>query len=77
MHNKSCGTYIPLISDAVRASPRILKERATPMSLKDSFIRWRQYRQTCNELNRMSERDLNDLGICRSDIPFVARRTVS
>lgn len=47
------------------------------MSLKDSFIRWRQYRQTCDELNRLSERDLNDLGICRSDIPFVARRTVS
>lgn len=46
------------------------------MSLKQSFIRWRQYRQTCNELSRMSERDLNDLGISRGDIPFVARRAV-
>lgn len=33
---------------------------------------WRKYRQTCNELMRFSERELEDLGICRMDI-FGAR----
>lgn len=46
------------------------------MGLKQSYNRWRQYRQTCNELSRMSERELRDLGISRGDIPFVARRSV-
>ena len=44
------------------------------ISLKQSFANWRQYRNTCNELYRMSDRDLSDLGISRGDIPFVARR---
>ncbi|WP_419912268.1 DUF1127 domain-containing protein [Hoeflea sp.] len=43
-------------------------------SLKQSFNTWRQYRNTCNELYRLSDRELNDLGIARGDIPFVARR---
>lgn len=44
------------------------------VSLKQSFNNWRQYRNTCNELYRLSDRELNDLGIARGDIPFVARR---
>ncbi|MEV8466815.1 DUF1127 domain-containing protein [Fluviibacterium sp. DFM31] len=31
------------------------------------------YRQTVNELSILSDRDLNDLGISRWDIPLVAR----
>ncbi len=44
------------------------------MSLKQSFNNWRQYRNTCNELYRMSDRELSDIGLARADIPFVARR---
>ena len=44
------------------------------VSLKQSFNNWRQYRNTCNELYSLSDRELNDLGIVRGDIPFVARR---
>lgn len=46
------------------------------MNLARSFNTWRKYRQTCNELGRMSDRELTDLGIGRSDIPQVARRAV-
>lgn len=46
------------------------------MNLARSFNNWRKYRQTCNELNRMSDRELNDLGIGRSDISAVARKAV-
>ena len=46
------------------------------MSLRESYKRWRQYRQTVTELNRMTNRELYDLGISRGDIPFVARQSV-
>lgn len=37
------------------------------------FIReWRRYNQSLNELNRLGDRELADLGINRSDIPRVA-----
>lgn len=46
------------------------------MNLIDNFRNWRRYRLTVNELSRLSNRELNDLGINRSDIPFVARRAL-
>lgn len=39
-----------------------------------NYRQWRSYRETVSELNRLSTRDLNDLGIGRGDIEFVARR---
>ncbi len=45
------------------------------MNLIRNYRNWRRYRDTVNELNRLSNRELNDLGINRGDIPFVARKT--
>ena len=36
---------------------------------------WRRYRSSVRELSRLSDRDLNDLGISRSDIECVARQS--
>lgn len=47
------------------------------MNLKKSYSSWRKYRQTVTELNRMSDRELNDLGIGRSDIHNVARSAIN
>lgn len=52
------------------------QERGMTMNLARSFNNWRKYRQTVSELGRMSDRELSDLGIGRSDIPFVARQAV-
>ena len=46
------------------------------MNLIRNYRNWRRYRDTVNELNRLSNRELDDLGISRADIPFVARRAV-
>ncbi len=46
------------------------------MTLARSFSNWRQYRNTAAELNRLSQRELSDLGIARSDIPAIARQAV-
>ncbi|CAH1670098.1 MAG: DUF1127 domain-containing protein [Chelatococcus sp.] len=36
-----------------------------------SYLR---YRDTVRELSRLSDRELNDLGLSRWDIPFIARK---
>ncbi len=43
------------------------------MNILRSYNSWRRYRETCNELGRLSQRELADLGIARSDIRQVAR----
>ena len=37
---------------------------------------WRRYRAAVRELSSLSDRELNDLGLCRYDIEIVARRSV-
>ncbi|EFL90368.1 DUF1127 domain-containing protein [Ahrensia sp. R2A130] len=46
------------------------------MDLFDNIRTWNRVRQTRNELNGLSNRELNDLGISRGDIPFIAKRAV-
>lgn len=46
------------------------------MNLIRNFRNWRTYRNTLSELNRLSTRELSDLGITRGDIKFVARKSI-
>ena len=43
------------------------------MNVFGSYRKWRNYRRTVNELSALSNRELDDLGINRGDIPYVAR----
>ena len=47
------------------------------MNVARSFNNWRRFRQTVNELGRMSSRELEDLGIDRVDIRSVARASLT
>lgn len=44
------------------------------MNIIRNYRNWRNYRQTINELSRLTNRELADLGINRADIPYVARK---
>ena len=46
------------------------------MNLIRNYRNWRRYRETVSELGRLSNRELSDLGISRSEIHAVARRAV-
>ncbi|PWJ79417.1 uncharacterized protein YjiS (DUF1127 family) [Pseudaminobacter salicylatoxidans] len=46
------------------------------MNILRNFRNWRRYRETVSELSRLSNRELNDLGINRSEIHSVARRSI-
>lgn len=43
------------------------------MNLIRNFRNWRRYRETVSELSRLSNRELNDLGITRAEIQGIAR----
>lgn len=44
------------------------------MNVLGKFQQWRSYRRTVNELNALSSRELDDLGISRGEIHYIARR---
>jgi uncharacterized protein YjiS (DUF1127 family) len=46
------------------------------MNLIRNYRNWRRYRDTVNELSRLSNRELNDLGINRADIAVVANKSL-
>ena len=43
-------------------------------TVRQKYSNWVSYRRAVDELSRLSNRELSDLGISRSDIKFVARR---
>ena len=47
------------------------------MNLARSINNWRKYRKTVEELGRMSNRSLHDLGISRGEIDAIARSAFS
>lgn len=44
------------------------------MDIFNNIRTWNRVRQTRNELSGLSNRELDDLGITRSEIPFIAKR---
>ena len=43
------------------------------MGIRNTIKKWAAYQQTVRELNALDNRQLNDLGIARTDILRVAR----
>jgi uncharacterized protein YjiS (DUF1127 family) len=43
-------------------------------NIQKAIKKYMEYRTTVYELNRLTDRDLNDLGIHRCDIEFIARK---
>jgi uncharacterized protein YjiS (DUF1127 family) len=46
------------------------------MNIVRNYRNWRRYRDTVNELSRLSNRELADLGINRGEIQSVARKAI-
>jgi hypothetical protein len=70
---------VGLDREAVNEPTLIAKDNdmLTISTLKSNFRRWARIRNTIRELSSLCDRDLNDLGISRSDIRFVAKRSVA
>jgi uncharacterized protein YjiS (DUF1127 family) len=42
--------------------------------MKTRFATWKKYNRTVSELSALSNRELDDLGFARGDIPQIARQ---
>jgi uncharacterized protein YjiS (DUF1127 family) len=42
--------------------------------LSTRFQAWRRYRASLKELSQLTDRELNELGICRADIERIVRK---
>jgi uncharacterized protein YjiS (DUF1127 family) len=67
--NRAGGAYL-----GINKNERTRTE--TTMNLIRNYRNWRLYRETVTELNRLSNRELNDLGIARASIREVARKAI-
>jgi uncharacterized protein YjiS (DUF1127 family) len=47
------------------------------MNLIRNYRNWRAYRDTVTELDRLSNRQLHDLGILRDEIRAIARKAIA
>lgn len=69
--------YLAVIGTAAKVPMRTReKERNKTMNIVRDFQNWRRYRNTVNELNGLSTRVLDDLGIQRANIRSVARKAI-
>lgn len=59
---------------AIKQQVPVLERKRTPMfaTLIRFIHRWKQYNRSLNELSRLGDRELADIGIGRSDIQAVA-----
>ncbi len=45
----------------------------TPIkTITEKLMAWRRYREAVRELSQLSDRELEDIGVRRGDIPFIA-----
>lgn len=53
------------------------QEKAMLKSVMDTFRVWRRRRECIRELSRLTDRELAEIGIHRSEIAAIARETVT
>jgi uncharacterized protein YjiS (DUF1127 family) len=68
-------TYIHFNDSAFQELNRNTKETIMLLSLIRMIQAFRDYRRNVNELSQLSDRELADIGLDRSDIPRVAAGT--
>ena len=60
---------------APRPKPLPFPNRTTAMNILRNAKNWMAYRRTYNELSRMSDHELFDIGLNRGDINTIASRS--
>ena len=67
-------TMLHCSGGVIRAAGSFNKEgRMTPIkSITEKLSAWRRYREAVRELSQLTDRELEDIGVRRGDIPFIA-----
>lgn len=65
-------TYSELLADNLWNLPKIVKE--TVRKVVSAYVKRQSYHKTMDELYKLDDRTLRDLGIARYEIPVIARK---
>jgi uncharacterized protein YjiS (DUF1127 family) len=65
---RTIDAYIPVLIPAIRRR----KDKTMLSSISRFFHAWKRYGDAVDELTHLSDRELADIGITRSDIPRIA-----
>jgi uncharacterized protein YjiS (DUF1127 family) len=60
----------------IKSGSQETKAKTMELNLIRNYRNWRRYRDTVSELNRLSNRELSDLGIARGDIRYIAKTSI-
>lgn len=71
--NKDGGTETEL--PRCPKCPIVRRNMTVAVNILASYKNWRKYRETYSELMRLTNRELNDLGINRGDISQLAKQS--
>ena len=71
-----CGNPLFAVPRRLR-SPRNATKAPASEGLFGGIKRWWLYRQTMNELSRLSDRELYDIGVLRSELESVASKAAA
>ncbi len=73
VHNQGRDAYMRFVAGISRCTEKETKMSRNTSTLISRFRRWRRYRDTVRELQGLTARELNDLGINRGEISRLAR----
>ena len=71
---RSCA-YVALQQRAIVIPARHFEKGSQMTSIKsitEKLSAWRRYREAVRELSQLTDRELEDIGVRRGDIPFIA-----
>ena len=81
LHRSRSGAYLPTSHRELLPCTKIARRHVKGETMTNPLVRtlrnWRKYRQTYNELVRLTDRELDDLGIRRVDIRSIARDSLA
>lgn len=75
--SQDCGSGAAQDASIAAMSAAARKRRTETMSITTKLRYWRTYRRTVTELQGMTDRQLSDLGIGRSEINRIARQAAA
>lgn len=71
-----CNRYLSAVKIKKTRQQKDYDRKETKMSILRNYRNWRRYRNAVNELSRLTNRELDDIGISRAEIPLVVRKGV-
>jgi uncharacterized protein YjiS (DUF1127 family) len=76
-HPAKFGVFVLPYRQRSQQTETVSNLKDNEVNIVRAYNNWRRYRSTVAELGLLTSRELNDLGISRGDIPFIAKQSAA